>query len=148
MNRLNRTAMSVVLPKSSQGFTLIELMIVVLRVAVIAAVALPSYSEYIIRANRAEGADRITEVMFEQERFQTRNRRYTDDLSVLCYDVEEDLPSDEGRYTISAGVCADGSDISDCVLVTATPNPNGSQQNDGVLSLDTRGNRIGPWENN
>jgi len=63
--------------KRIKGFTLIELMIVVLIVAVIAAVAVPAYSDYIIRSNRADAADQITAVMFQQERFQTRNRIYT-----------------------------------------------------------------------
>ena len=140
---------------NSSGFTLIELMIVVLIVAVIAAVAVPNYSQYIVRANRADAADRIAEIMQEQERFQIRQRRYSADLTELGYDAPLNIgggvigvPTEEGLYAVSAGNCVGEANVNDCVLLTATPDPNRSQANDGILSLDSRGNRVGPWENN
>ena len=148
MMNLKRKTMSFKNAKSS-GFTLIEVMIVVGIVAVIAAVAVPAYSDYILRANRADAADQITAVMFQQERFQTRNRRYTADLTDLGYTSANAQPSDEGLYTVGASACA-GESINDCVLITATPVATGPQSQDpvngGVLSLDSRGTRVGPWE--
>ncbi|WP_304640619.1 prepilin-type N-terminal cleavage/methylation domain-containing protein, partial [Pseudomonas sp.] len=39
--------------KSARGFTLIEVMIVVVIVAILATIAYPSYTQYVIRSNRA-----------------------------------------------------------------------------------------------
>ncbi|MBL4673422.1 MAG: type IV pilin protein [Arenicella sp.] len=127
----------------AQGFTLLELMIVVVIVAMLAAVAIPSYSQYIIRANRSDAQDKLSEVVFEQERFANRNRRYTLDMTQLGY-AADPVVSSQGLYTIDAAVCV-GATVQTCVVMTATPVAGGRQANTGTLALDTRGTRAGEW---
>jgi type IV pilus assembly protein PilE len=131
--------------KMSQGFTLLELMIVVVIVAMLAAIAIPNYSQYIIRANRSDAQDKLSEVAFEQERFANRNRRYTLDMTELGY-ASDPTGSGQGLYTIDAAVCPGaGITVQTCVVMTATPRAGGRQVGTGNLSLDTRGTRTGEW---
>ncbi len=58
----------------SRGFSLIELMIVVAIVAILAAVALPSYEEYVRRGARAEARA----AMLKMAQYQERNGVYVD----------------------------------------------------------------------
>ena len=64
------------MPRSSRGFTLIELMIVVAIVAIIAMVGYPSYQEYLRRAKRAEARNMLVQIAAQQERYYSDNNRY------------------------------------------------------------------------
>ena len=53
--------------RRESGFTLIELMIVVVIVAILAAVAYPSYQNSVQKGRRSDGMAKINEVMQAQE---------------------------------------------------------------------------------
>lgn len=61
---------------STSGFTLIELMIVVVIVAIFAAIAIPSYQQYIERKDLATARQEALRIASELERFKTRNFSY------------------------------------------------------------------------
>nr|WP_298165009.1 type IV pilin protein [uncultured Pseudomonas sp.] len=67
-------------PRSSisrnKGFTLIELMIVVVVIGILTAIAYPSYQDYVRRAKRADAQSALLELAQFMERHYTANGTY------------------------------------------------------------------------
>ena len=111
------------------GFTLIELMIALAVIALLAAIALPSYQESVLRGKRAEAKTALLRTMQLQERFYTTRNTYTTTLGDLYGVTGATVGSAEnavsGFYTIAAA--ADPLGLTQGYTLTATPgNPNGA----------------------
>ena len=65
--------------KAQQGFTLIELMIVIAIVGILAAIALPAYQDYIIRSKMTEGLGALAEAKTTIAEYVASNGRYPAD---------------------------------------------------------------------
>jgi type IV pilus assembly protein PilE len=68
-----------------QGFTLIELMVVVTIVALLLAIAYPSYREQVTKTRRSEGTALLTQVAQEMERCYTRFNAYDHESCASIY---------------------------------------------------------------
>lgn len=96
-------------PRTSAGFTLIEIMIVVAIVGILAAIAYPSYDEYVKRGNRSEGQALLHEAAARQERYFAQNNAYItdqDDIANLALPHTEDttVTSSTGKYTLTVSL--------------------------------------------
>jgi len=63
--------------RSTRGFTIIEVMIVVAIVAILASVAIPSYTDYVRRGKIQEAASALLAQRVKMEQFFQDNRQYT-----------------------------------------------------------------------
>ena len=74
--------------KSKNGFTLIELMIVVAIMGILAAVAYPSYRQHVIKSNRVDAEKNLLELTQWMERFYTENGRYDQDTGATAVTID------------------------------------------------------------
>lgn len=86
---------------SSQGFTLIEVMIAVVIVGILAAIAYPSYIDYIIKSGRSEGVAAVMNVANLQEQYYLDNRAYTTDMTKLGLPASPFL-TEHGYYSVAS----------------------------------------------
>lgn len=64
-----------------RGFTLIELVVTMAIVAILTAIAIPSYTAYIMRSNRSEARAQLLEIATWMERWRTERGRYDNPAS-------------------------------------------------------------------
>ncbi|WP_028117971.1 type IV pilin protein [Ferrimonas senticii] len=86
-----------------KGFTLIEVMITVVVIAIISAIAYPSYQQYVGRGYRGEAHAQLNRVANLQEQFFLDNRSFTSDLTDLGL-ATSPYVTDSARYQITAVV--------------------------------------------
>ena len=72
-----------------RGFTLVELMVVIVIVALMAAIAVPLYTNYVKDARRSEAAGGLAAVATAQQTYYQRNNAFTNSLANLNVDVSD-----------------------------------------------------------
>ena len=70
-------------PRAPTGFSLVELMVVLLVVGILAAVAYPAYTSHVQRSRRGDAVAVLSAVVQAQERYRTNRVEYAHDLSAL-----------------------------------------------------------------
>lgn len=83
------------------GFTLIELMITVAIVGILAAIAYPSYINYVTKSGRSEGVAAVMRVANLQEQYYLDNRAYATDMTKLGLGASP-FVTEHGHYSVAS----------------------------------------------
>jgi len=94
---------------SSKGFTLVELMVTIAIVAILASVALPSYRNYVIRAQRTEATAALLQMQAAEEKFFLQNNAYTNQLvTAPPAGLGLSATTSGGKYNVALALTAQG----------------------------------------
>lgn len=140
--------------RASSGFTLIELMIAVAIVAILAAVAVPSYMDSVWKGKRAEGKAAIMKTLQAEERWYTQSNTYVAYASASppsggAFPGYSADTASNSRYQISVSPLANNlctgtgasGNIAQCAVITATVIGNPDPKCGQWLAMDTVGRR-------
>lgn len=125
--------------KRIKGFSLIELMIAVVIVGILVVIAIPSYQNYVIKANRAAAQAFMMDVDNRQKQYLLDARSYLD------------VADNSGFSDLGMSVPAEVSDFYDVTVttsstppaftITAVPIAGSKQANDDTLTLNSSGTK-------
>lgn len=86
--------------KLNQGFTLVELMVVVAILGILMAIAIPNYTDYMNKSRRSDGRGALLTAEAEQHKWYFQNGVYSSDITTLL----GRNTSPEGYYTLVSTV--------------------------------------------
>ena len=120
----------------NQGFTLIEMMIVVAVIGVLAAIAYPSYKNHIIKSNRAAAKAQMLDLANREQQWLLANRTYAThtQMNAAGFTLPAEVAS---KYTYEITV-----DATTVPAYTITFTPQGGQVTDGALTLNSNGVKL------
>lgn len=87
--------------KQNSGFTLIEVMIAVTIIGILAAIAYPSYIDFVTKSGRSEGVAAVMQVANLQEQYYLDNRTFTTDLTALGMTASPFI-TEHGHYSVAS----------------------------------------------
>ena len=128
-------------PARAAGFTVVEVVIVMAVIAVLSAIALPSYNQYAIRGSRQAAQAQLVDLSTIQEKIFLNTNSYASSAS-KPYDG-----TNTGGLGVTGGVTLDGlytisvSSTTTSYTITAAPVAGSRQAKDGSLTINSMGQR-------
>jgi type IV pilus assembly protein PilE len=126
------------LPMRQKGFTLIELMVVVIVVAILASIAIPSYLEQSRKGRRADAVQAAGDLKLQLERWRAENPSYDDCAECVSGTYPDPDNFDTDFYDISLEA--------DTSTYTITAAPQGKQEDDRCGDLEVTQDEKPDWK--
>jgi type IV pilus assembly protein PilE len=124
--------------RKNRGFSLLELIVVVVVAGVIAAIAIPSYQNQSRKGRRSAATAALLDATSRQEQFFLDNKTYT--TSVVAGGLNMNATTEDGSYVLSVDAPTGACPLDRCYSVRATPQ--GAQGADACGALTINSERI------
>lgn len=119
-----------VLRSSQSAFSLVELMVALVILAIVMSIAIPNYQSHMEKSRRSEGKALLSEIAALQESFRTEQNRYTADLTELGYAAAAWNQSTNGYYRASVLAPTAGCPVATCFQLEAQTVAGSAQADD------------------
>lgn len=125
----------------SRGFTLVELMVVCAIIAILVAIAVPSYAAYMKQSRRADAEGTLMDIAQREQQYLLDQRAYATSKATLGVTIPPDVSP---FYTITicqttVAPCAAPGGVPPTFAAIATPIAGTAQAGDYTLTLDNTG---------
>ena len=129
--------------KKNRGFTLIEMLIVMVVIGILAAIAIPSYQNQLRRGTRSSAQAIMMDIANKQQFYLQSQRQYTTDYA---NDLKVSLPQEVSSFydvTVTTNTTATPMTFT----INANPKTGTRQEADGAITLDSTGTKTpsGKW---
>lgn len=114
--------MKLITVRLQRGMTLLEILVTLAIIGILASIAVPTVSHYLIKSERSRVQTDLYQLQLHAEQFYTLNGNYPDNASLICGKCQV---SDEYTFSIIAG-----SGDSNVYIIKATPKTTSLQHDD------------------
>lgn len=83
--------------KTQRGFSIIEVIIVLLIIALLTVVLMPAYNSYITKSRRSDGIKSLMAMQIAQEKYRLKNTDYASSPAAMSFSTD----SIDGYYTMA-----------------------------------------------
>ena len=125
----------------NRGFTLVEVLVAVVLVAILAAIAYPSYRDHVVRSSRSAAQTELVELSSVQEKIYLNSNGYSGSVTgAYNGNAAGGLgktrgTTNDGKYALTLQL------VGQSYTLTATPVSGSTQQADGAFSIASDGAR-------